>query len=140
LYITAIKLKKTMSDKVEFQMEFEVKSSTHILYNMISTPSGLSEWFADNVNIKGDNYTFVWDGSEEVAVQIGSKKGEYVKFQWEEDFEDENKCFFEIRIKIDELTNDKALMITDFAEEDEIDEAKLLWENQIAELKMVIGS
>ena len=140
MYITAIKLKKTMSDKVQFQMEFEVKSSTHILYNMISTPSGLSEWFADNVNIKGDNYTFVWDGSEEVAKLIGSKKGEYVKFQWEDDFEDDNKCFFEIKIKIDELTNDKALMITDFAEEDEIDEAKLLWENQIAELKMVIGS
>jgi uncharacterized protein YndB with AHSA1/START domain len=129
-----------MSDKVQFQMEFEVKSSTHILYNMIATPSGLSEWFADNVNIKGDNYTFVWDGSEEVAKLIASKKGEFVRFQWEDDFEEGNKCFFEVKIKIDELTNDKALMITDFAEDDEVDEAKLLWGNQIAELKMVIGS
>ncbi len=129
-----------MSDKVQFQMEFEVKSSTHILYNMISTPSGLSEWFADNVNIKDDYYTFVWDGSEEVAKKINSKKGEYIRFKWEDDIEEDNKCYFEMRIKIDELTNDKALIITDFAEEDEIDEAKLLWENQIAELKMVIGS
>lgn len=129
-----------MSDKVQFQMEFEVKSSTHILYNMISTPSGLSEWFADNVNIKDDFYTFVWDGSEEIAKRVNSKKGEYVRFQWEDDVEEENNCFFEIKIKIDELTNDKALIITDFAEEDEVDEAKLLWENQIAELKMVIGS
>jgi len=140
LYITPIKLKKTMSDKVQFQMEFEVKSSTHILYNMISTPSGLSEWFADNVNIKDDEYTFVWDGSEEIAKRVNSKKGEYIRFQWEDDFEEGNKCFFEIKIKIDELTNDKALIITDFAEEDEVDEAKLLWQNQIAELKMVIGS
>jgi uncharacterized protein YndB with AHSA1/START domain len=129
-----------MSDKVQFQMEFEVKSSTHILYNMIATPSGLSEWFADNVNIKGEDYTFVWDGSEEVAKLISSKKGEFVRFQWEDDFEEGNKCFFEVKIKIDELTNDKALIITDFAEEDEVDEAKLLWGNQIAELKMVIGS
>jgi len=121
-------------------MEFEVKSSTHILYNMIKTPSGLSEWFADDVNVKDDNYTFIWDGSEEVAKLLNSKKGEYVRFQWEEDVEEGNKNFFEIKIKIDELTNDKAIIITDFAEEDEIEEAKLFWQNQISELKMVIGS
>lgn len=129
-----------MSDKVEYQMEFEVKSSINVLYNMISTPSGLSEWFADNVNIKKDVFTFIWDGSEESAKLLAKKKGEFVKFQWMEDIEEGIKSFFQIRIKIDELTNDVALMITDYAEEDEIDEAKLLWENQIAELKMVIGS
>ncbi len=129
-----------MSDKVEYQMEFEVKSSVNVLYNMISTPSGLSEWFADNVNIKKDIFTFIWDGSEEEAKLLVKKKGEFVKFQWVEDIEDDIKSFFQLRIKIDELTNDVALMITDYAEEDEIDEAKLLWENQISELKMVIGS
>ena len=129
-----------MSDKVEYQMEFEVKSSVNVLYNMISTPSGLSEWFADNVNIKKDIYTFIWDGSEESAKLLVKKKGEFVKFQWVEDIEDDIKSFFQLRIKIDELTNDVALMVTDYAEEDEIDEAKLLWENQISELKMVIGS
>ena len=129
-----------MSDKVEYQMEFEVKSSLNVLYNMISTPSGLSEWFADNVNIKKDVFTFIWDGSDESAKLLTKKKGDFVKFQWMEDVEDGLKTYFQIKIKVDELTNDVALMITDFAEEDEIDEAKLLWENQIAELKMVIGS
>ena len=129
-----------MSDKVEYEMEFEVKSSINVLYNMISTPSGLSEWFADNVNIKKDVFTFIWDGSEESARMLSKKKSEFVKFQWMDDIEDDIKSFFQIAIRIDELTNDVALMITDFAEEDEIDEAKLLWENQIAELKMVIGS
>lgn len=129
-----------MSDKIQYEMEFEIKSSTHVLFNMISTPSGLSEWFADNVNIKKDLFTFIWDGSEESAFLIGKKKGESVKFQWEEDKEEGLKTFFEVRIKVDELTNDVALIITDFAEDDEVDEAKLLWENQIAELKMVIGS
>jgi uncharacterized protein YndB with AHSA1/START domain len=129
-----------MSEKIQYEMEFEIKSSTQVLFNMLSTPSGLSEWFADNVNIKKDLFTFIWDGSEESAFLLGKKKGESVKFQWEEHKEEGLKTFFEIRIKVDELTNDVALIITDFAEEDEVDEAKLLWENQIAELKMVIGS
>ena len=64
-----------MSDKVEYQMEFEVKSSVNVLYNMISTPSGLSEWFADNVNIKKDVFTFIWDGSEESAKLLAKRKG-----------------------------------------------------------------
>ncbi|UKN01650.1 START-like domain-containing protein [Paracrocinitomix mangrovi] len=129
-----------MSDKVKYQMEFEVKSSTSVLYNMISTPSGLSEWFADDVNIKDDTFSFFWNGSSEEAVLLTKKKGESIKFQWEDDVEDGLKTYFELAIKVDDLTNDVALMITDFADEDEMDEAKLLWENQIADLKMVIGS
>lgn len=121
-------------------MEFEVKSSTSVLFNMISTPSGLSEWFADDVNIKGDIYSFFWDGSEEKAKLIGRKRGESIKFQWLRDQEEGIKTFFEMAIKVDELTNDVALMVTDFAEEDELAESKLLWTNQINDLKMTIGS
>ncbi|MEO9531105.1 MAG: START-like domain-containing protein [Crocinitomicaceae bacterium] len=129
-----------MSEKVKYELEFEVKSSVSVLYNMISTPSGLSEWFADDVNIKGDNFIFFWDGASETAKLLTKRKGEAVKFQWEEDIEEGLKTYFEIAIKIDDLTNDVAIIITDFAEEDEMEEAQLLWENQIGELKMVIGS
>ena len=31
-------------------------------------------------------------------------------------------------------------MVTDFAEEDEVEEAKMLWTNQISDLKQVLGS
>lgn len=129
-----------MSDKIKYELEFEVKSSTSVLFNMISTASGLSEWFADDVNLKGENFIFFWDGSEETAKLLSKKKGESIKFQWEDDLEDGLKTYFEMAIKVDDLTNDVALMITDFAEEDEMDEAKLLWENQINDLKKVIGS
>lgn len=129
-----------MSDKVKYELEVEVKSSTSVLFNMISTPSGLSEWFADDVNIKDDVYTFFWDGTTEEAKIINKKKGESVKFQWVDDFDDGLKTYFEMAIKVDDLTNDVALMITDFADEDELDEAKALWENQVADLKMTIGS
>jgi hypothetical protein len=63
-----------------------------------------------------------------------------VKFQWLDDFEDGGKTYFELAIKVDELTKDVALIITDFAENDEINEAKQLWLNQINDLKKVIGS
>ena len=129
-----------MSEKVKFEMEFEVNSSTSVLFNMISTPSGLSEWFADDVNIKDDLFTFIWDGSVQQARIIGKKKGESVKFQWLDDMEDGNQNYFEFTIKVDELTNDVALLVTDFADADEVDEAKRLWENQIQDLKTTIGS
>jgi len=129
-----------MSEKEKFEMEFEVNSSTSVLFNMISTPSGLSEWFADDVNIKEDLFTFIWDGSVQQARLIGKKKGESVKFQWLEHQEDGLKTYFEFAIKVDDLTNDVALMITDFADSDEVEEAKRLWENQIQDLKTTIGS
>jgi hypothetical protein len=129
-----------MSEKVKYEMEFEVNSSTSVLFNMISTPSGLSEWFADDVNIKDDLFTFIWDGSVQQAKLVGRKKGESVKFQWIDDHEDGLKTYFEFTIKVDDLTNDVALLITDFAESGDIDDAKRLWENQIQDLKTTIGS
>ncbi|MBK6528002.1 MAG: SRPBCC domain-containing protein [Crocinitomicaceae bacterium] len=129
-----------MSEKVKYEMEFEVNSSTSVLFNMISTPSGLSEWFADDVNIKDDLFTFIWDGSVQQAKLVSRKKGESVKFQWIDDHEDGLKTYFEFTIKVDDLTNDVALLITDFAESGDIDDAKRLWENQIQDLKTTIGS
>lgn len=129
-----------MSEKIKYQLEFEVKSSTTVLYNMMSTPSGLSEWFADDVNIKDDVYSFFWERSEEEAKLLTKRKGESIKFQWMDDFEDGLKTYFELAIKVDDLTNDVAVIVTDFAEEDELEEAQLLWTNQIDTLKKTIGS
>ncbi len=127
-----------MEDKIKFEMEFVVHASPSLLYQYISTPSGLSEWFADNVNSRGELYKFIWDGSEEQAKLITKKSGERIKFRWLVD-EDE-PYFFEIKIQVDEITKDVSIIITDFAEEDEVDEAKMLWTNQISDLKQVLGS
>ena len=80
---------------------------------------------------------FFWDGSEETAIIKTTKKSESVKFQWEDD--EGEDYFFEMTIKIDDLTKDVALLITDFAEEGEEDEAKLLWDNNVVKLKQAIG-
>ncbi|MEC7936957.1 MAG: START-like domain-containing protein [Bacteroidota bacterium] len=124
-------------DKVRIDLEYIIKTSPNILFNCLSTPSGLSEWFADDVNIKNDRYTFFWDGSEETAILKNVRKSESVKFQWEDD-EDED-YFFEMTIRIDDLTKDVALLVTDFAEEGEEDEIQLMWDNNVDNLKKAIG-
>lgn len=123
--------------KEKYEIEYLVRTSPNILFTCITTPSGLSEWFADDVNIKDDRYTFFWDGSQEVAKLMQQKKGDSIRFQWEEDEGEE--YYFEMLIQIDSLTKEVALIVTDFAEEDELEEAKLLWDNMVAKLKQVIG-
>ena len=128
-----------MEDKVKYEMEFPVHVSPSLLYQYISTPSGMSEWYADNVNSRGEFFTFIWEGSEEKAKLLGKKNGERIKFRWMED-EDTN-YYFELRIQVDEITKDVSLMVTDFADdEDEVEEGKMLWTNMISNLKLILGS
>ena len=129
-----------MDDKIKFDIEFPIQASPQLLYQYISTPSGLSEWFSDNVNSRGELFTFIWDDSEEQAKLLNKKNGERIKFRWMEDEDDNQTYYFEIRIQVDEITKDVSLMVTDFAEEDEVEESKMLWENQISSLKQVLGS
>lgn len=127
-------------EKIKFVCEYPVNSSKGVLYNTVSTPSGLAEWFCDDVNIKKDLHTFLWEGSEETARMISKKRDEFVKFKWLEDEDEGLSTYFEFRIKIDSLTGDTALVITDFADEDEVDDAKELWEAQVDKLKRVLGA
>jgi len=83
-------------------------------------------------------FTFIWDDSEEQAKLLIKKSGERVKFRWLNNEDDGS--YFEIRIQVDEITKDVSLMVTDFAEDDEVEETKMLWENQISDLKQVLGS
>lgn len=129
-----------MDDKIKFEMEFPIHASPQLLFQYISTPSGLSEWFADNVNSRGEVFTFIWDGSQESAKVLSKKSGERIRFRWLEDEEEGESYYFEIRIQVDEITKDVSLIVTDHIDEDEVEEAKMLWENQISDLKQVLGS
>ena len=127
-----------MSTKKKFEMEFVIQASPQLLYQYISTASGLSEWYADNVNVRSEKFTFIWDGNEEEAMLLKKKSDQYVRFQWSHSESSEE--FFELRIVVDEITNDVSLFVIDFAEEDEVEESKMLWYNQIDDLKHVLGS
>jgi uncharacterized protein YndB with AHSA1/START domain len=127
-----------MSVKKKFEMEFVIQASPQLLYQYISTASGLSEWYADNVNARSEKFTFIWDGNEEEAMLLKKKSDQYVRFQWSNSESQEE--FFELRIVVDEITKDVSLFVIDFAEEDEIEGSKMLWDNQIDDLKHVLGS
>ena len=126
-----------MSDKIKYELEFPIQASPNMLYQYISSASSLSEWYADNVNSRGKIFSFFWDGVEEQAELVSSKNNQFVKFKW---LEEDDNYYFEIKIVVDELTKDVSLMVTDFSEENEVEESKMLWESQIADLKQVLGS
>lgn len=127
-----------MAIKEKIKLEFPLNTGSSILYNRISTPGGLGEWFADNVRLENGLYIFSWNDEEQKAQLINRKKLKFVRFKWVD--EEDNQSYFEFRISTDELTDDVALIVTDFVEPDEKDTVIELWETQIAELKSVIGA
>lgn len=126
-----------MLEKVKFQLEFNIHVSPQMLFQYISSPSGLSEWYANKVTENNGIFTFFWEDSEEKAKLVRKKLDEIVRFRW---VDSSNETFFEMKIIVDELTDDVSLLITDFSELDTIEDTKMLWKNQIAELKHVLGA
>lgn len=129
-----------MSKKIFYSLEFDFQASPQLLFQYLSTPSGLSEWFADNVNSRGEDFVFIWDDSEEEAKMLQSKNNERVRFQWMNDEENSEDYYFEFKIQVDEITKDLSLIISDYSDDDELEESKLLWRSLIADLKQVLGS
>ena len=126
-----------MSEKKKFNIEYEIKSSPRILYSFLIEPNGLSQWFADDVNIREQTYTFTWDDEQQKAKLLAVKENKLVRFRW---VDDDPQYYFEMEIIQDELTNDVALSITDFATDDLLSERKLIWKNQIDYLISVLGA
>ncbi|MDR0230131.1 MAG: SRPBCC domain-containing protein [Flavobacteriaceae bacterium] len=126
--------------KEKYELEFLINSSPQLLYQYVSDPSGLSEWFADNVNSRGEVYSFIWGDSQEKARVVTRKVDERIKYRWLDEDDQDTDYYFEIKIHKDELTKDVIVTITDFAFADEVSESKQLWENQIMDLKQVLGS
>jgi uncharacterized protein YndB with AHSA1/START domain len=124
--------------KSKFDLEYTLNSSQKVLFSRLSTAEGLSEWFADDVQVQGDTFIFIWDKTEYKAKMVQIRENKQVRFKWIDTEEGEER-YFEFKLSIDELTSDVALLITDFAEEDEKEDAIYLWDTQIAELKHVLG-
>jgi hypothetical protein len=121
--------------KQKIELEYVVKCSPKVLFNRLSSASGLSEWFADDVSVSGKIYTFIWDGTGQDAELVLRKENHIVRFNWVDD-----DTYFEFKITRDELTGDVSLLITDFSDDDEVDEIRSLWDSQVTTLKHIIGS
>lgn len=126
-----------MTAKTRVQFEYLLNCSPKVLYNRLSSASGLTEWFADDVKVRGKKFTFVWEGSEQTAEMTLHKENRLVRFNW---LDEEDDNYFEFKIAKDELTGDVSLIVTDFADQGEEDEARVLWDSQVNELKHVLGS
>ena len=121
----------------EIKLEFFLKTATSVLFSRIGTPSGLSEWFADNVKEDGKIFTFTWGKTEQKAEIMTITPNESIRFRW---LNMDSDSEFGFNIVRDELTGDVALVITDMVDEDEVEDNKSLWSSQVAKLKQMIGS
>jgi uncharacterized protein YndB with AHSA1/START domain len=124
--------------RLNFELEYTLNCSPKVLFSRLSTPEGLSEWFADNVNVDGDIFTFFWDNSESKARLSALKDNKLVRFEWL-NRENEEENYFEFLINIDELTGDLALIVSDYAEPDDKEDSTNLWNSQVADLKRLLG-
>lgn len=127
-----------MAGKIQIQLEYAINCSPKVLFNRLSTAAGLTEWFADDVRVKGNLFTFIWGKTSQNAEKKIHRENKLVRYEWVEDDLDES--YFEFIINQDDLTNDVSLTIIDFTEEDEMTEVRSLWDAQIAKLKHLLGS
>jgi uncharacterized protein YndB with AHSA1/START domain len=124
--------------RLKYELEYTLNCSPKVLFSRLSTPEGLAEWFADNVTVESDLFTFSWNKSESQARLSAIKENKFVRFEWL-DNPDEETNYFEFRINIEEISGSLALIIIDFADPEEKEDAVYLWDTQITDLKRALG-
>jgi uncharacterized protein YndB with AHSA1/START domain len=125
--------------KEKYKLEFLLKTSPRVLDKLISTPDGLADWFADDVRVNDDIYTFEWDGNAEPARLVQLKMNSKIRFQWLEDEEQGLDTYFELAYVVDAMTNSVILQITDFAMRADLESNAAIWHQAINDLKRIIG-
>lgn len=126
-----------MSKKILYTLEYPVRCSPGILYEFLSTPAGLQEWFADKVDERDGLFTFSWNGTEDKADLLEKEEAKFIRFHWTHAGKDE---YFEFLIEKSEVTNQTILIIKDFAEKKDIKDQSQLWEYQVKDLFHRIGN
>ncbi len=128
--------------KSKYSVEFEIRASSKMLYPYISTPSGLAQWFADDVNLSTEKiYDFIWDGSSHFAIQTNQRLNKFVRFDFLEDNKtpSQDPSFIEFRLDLNELTQSSFLRITDYSEVESEEDVIIMWTTLVAVLKETVG-
>lgn len=125
--------------KRKISLEYSLDNvSGAVLWNAISTPSGLQTWMADNVTVKDRVFTFEWSKDEvRQAEMTALRPNSHIRFHWLDD--DDPKSFFELRIESNELTGDYSLLIEDVVDEEEAEETAELWDFEVETLLRQCG-
>ena len=127
----------TMTKKALYTLEYPVRCSPGILYEFLSTPAGLQEWFADKVNERDGVFSFSWNGTDQKAQLLESEEDKFVRFHWLDAPKEE---YFEFSIDKSEVTNQTILIIKDFADKRDIKDQSQLWEYQVKDLFHRLGN
>ncbi|MBP7554992.1 MAG: ATPase [Chitinophagaceae bacterium] len=120
-----------------YTLEFPVRCSPSILYEFLSTPAGLGEWFADKVDERDNVFYFSWNGTADKAEVLESEDDKFIRFRWLEAPKGE---YFEFGIEKSEITNQTILVVKDFAEKKDIKDQSLLWDHQVKDLFHRLGN
>ncbi len=120
-----------------YTLEYPVRCSPSILFEFLSTPAGLQEWFADRVDERDNVFFFSWNGSSQRAEVLESQDEKFIRFHWLDAPKEE---YFEFSIEKSEITNQTILVVKDFAEKKEVKDQSMLWNYQVKDLFHRIGS
>lgn len=129
--------------KFKYTNEFEVKASLKMLYPYFSTPVGLKEWFADDVNVSPDkDYVFEWSGDKRPAKIVAKRTNHYIKFQFEPPKEGKRRdaAYVEFKMDYNEMTQSTFVSIVDYSDMDDVEELDDLWTHFFIELKTKVGA
>jgi hypothetical protein len=126
-----------MSKKQLYTLEYPIRCSPSILYEFLSSPAALQEWFAEKVDEKDGVFSFSWNGVEERAQLLEKETDKFIRFRWDYMAKDE---YFEFAIERSEVTNQTILVIKDFADKKEIANQSQLWEYQVKDLFHRLGN
>ena len=119
------------------ELEYQIRSSSSVLFSRLSTASGLAEWFSDNVLVDGSKYTFIWGKTSQTAELLSIRPHESVKFKW---IDSADPYEFEFYIVLGEIIESLSLMVIDHVDEADEADAVKMWDAAINRLRKAIGS
>ena len=131
-----------MGKKQLFTADFEFHASPKLLFPYVHTASGLSEWFATNVDINPEKiFIFRWENESRKAVLESWRMNHFAKFRFlpERTEESEDPAWFEIRLDTDDITQLTYLRVSDYSDFDDLEELRDLWDGLVEKLKTVVG-
>jgi uncharacterized protein YndB with AHSA1/START domain len=127
---------------LKYTAEFEIRASNKMLFPYMTTPAGLAQWFADQVNIDDRKiFNFIWDNRPHYARLTAQRLNRYVKFEFmpEENFNADDPPYIEFKLDMNELTQSSFLKVIDYSQTDNEEDLKELWTNLVSNLREIVG-
>lgn len=128
--------------KNKFIADYQINASKKIVFQYLSTASGLEQWFADEVRINEDkNFIITYDDENHYANQVSIRTNTHVKYEFydPENPDEEDNDYVEFKLEENELTQSLFLKIIDYSDGYDDEELTAIWEGLVGRLKEIIG-